>query len=306
VIRAGVIGWSEGNGHPFSYSAIINGFDDGAMKRSGWPGIHAYLREKDPAEFGFPDLKITHVWTQDPDVTQQIARSARIGARCRNPEEMVGEVDAIFLLRDDHETHLEMARPFLERGIRVFIDKPLTLSLGHLSYFSPYLATGQLMSCAGLRYARELDGMRQQVPLLTDPLLVRGTVCGPWDKYGIHLIDGLMPMIGTVEAVRCIREGPVTTAQLSTAQGCQVTLQCLLGAPKTFLFEAWSPSERLSAEVTDNFTAFRRTIAHFRKMVLTGEPPYDPQTCIDTIKILIAGERSIAEKREVRLHELEI
>jgi hypothetical protein len=306
VIRTGVLGWSEGNGHPFSYSSIINGFDDHAMSQSGWPGIHRYLREKDQADFGFSHLKVTHVWTQDPEVTSKIAASARIATQCRDPHDMMGEVDAVLLLRDDHVSHFEMAKPFLDKGIPVFIDKPLSLNLEHLRYFRPYLERGQLMSCAGLRYARELDEMRLEVPAFANPLLVRGTVCGAWDKYGIHLIDGLLPMIGAVDSVQCFRRGPATTANLLTAQGYQVSLHCLLGAPKTFFFEAWSEADRLSAEVTDNFSAFRRTIFHFQKMVLTKEPPFDPEDCINSMKILVAGEKSITEKREVRLLELEV
>ena len=32
-VRVGMIGLSEGNGHPFSFSAILNGYDDAALIR---------------------------------------------------------------------------------------------------------------------------------------------------------------------------------------------------------------------------------------------------------------------------------
>ena len=36
AVRVGMIGMSEGNGHPFSFSAIINGYDDdGLAGRAG-------------------------------------------------------------------------------------------------------------------------------------------------------------------------------------------------------------------------------------------------------------------------------
>ena len=38
VIRVGIVGLSEGNGHPFSFSAIINGFSDVGMAAAGWSG----------------------------------------------------------------------------------------------------------------------------------------------------------------------------------------------------------------------------------------------------------------------------
>ena len=36
MIKIGIIGTSEGNGHPYSFSAIINGYDDKNMSMSGW------------------------------------------------------------------------------------------------------------------------------------------------------------------------------------------------------------------------------------------------------------------------------
>ncbi len=73
---------------------------------------------------------------------------------------MLGNVDAVIIARDDHETHLELARPFLEAGLPVFVDKPLSLDLEALRFFRPYLEAGKLMSCSGMRYARELDELR--------------------------------------------------------------------------------------------------------------------------------------------------
>ena len=70
-IRVGMIGISEGNGHPFSFSAIINGYSDEGLRESGWPVIYEYVRRRDPSEFGIAGLKVTHAWTQDPDTTSK-------------------------------------------------------------------------------------------------------------------------------------------------------------------------------------------------------------------------------------------
>jgi len=49
TLRLGILGFSEGNGHPFSFGAIVNGYDDAAFARVGWDGIHAYLRARKAA-----------------------------------------------------------------------------------------------------------------------------------------------------------------------------------------------------------------------------------------------------------------
>ena len=42
---------------------------------------------------------------------------------------------AVIIARDDHEQHWDFARPFLERGLPVFLDKPLSLEVEELRRF---------------------------------------------------------------------------------------------------------------------------------------------------------------------------
>ena len=77
AIKLGVIGVNEGNGHPFSFSAIINGFNHEGMSNSGWDVIYNYLKIRDASEFGFDNVQVTHAWTQDPEQTERLAKASR-------------------------------------------------------------------------------------------------------------------------------------------------------------------------------------------------------------------------------------
>ena len=46
VIHLGLIGASKGNGHPYSWSAIINGYDKKKMKHCEYKVIPNYLKKK--------------------------------------------------------------------------------------------------------------------------------------------------------------------------------------------------------------------------------------------------------------------
>ena len=46
-MNIGIIGESEGNGHPYSWSAIINGFDYKFLNEIPFPAIKKYLTNKD-------------------------------------------------------------------------------------------------------------------------------------------------------------------------------------------------------------------------------------------------------------------
>ena len=44
--KLGIIGISDGNGHPYSWSAIINGYEPAKMENCGFPVIPRYLAKK--------------------------------------------------------------------------------------------------------------------------------------------------------------------------------------------------------------------------------------------------------------------
>ncbi len=70
---------SEGNGHPYSWSAIINGdFDRTAMDKCGFAGIPLYL-EANSDTLGIDGAQVTHIWTQERKISEHIAVASGIG-----------------------------------------------------------------------------------------------------------------------------------------------------------------------------------------------------------------------------------
>lgn len=305
-IKLGVIGINEGNGHPYSFSAIINGYDNDGMRDSGWDVIYDYIKIRDQSEFGFDNVKVTHVWTQDPEQTRSIARASRIANPVAEVDDMLHAVDGVLIARDDYETHHKFAKPFLEAGKFVFIDKPLSLDLDELRFFRPYLESAQLMSCAGGRYARELDPIRGNIESFGDLKLIRGTVVNGMEKYGIHMLDGIFSVTGfDVRSVSCI-EAKHTSTKIKNADGSLIFIDALGAAPKTLQFDFWSEHNRFHAEANDNFTMFRRLLADFIKMIRTGQPSIKPELVLNSMRVLIAANISREENREVALDEIEI
>ena len=303
-IKLGMIGISEGNGHPFSFSSIINGFNPKEMKNSGWDVIHDYLKERDESEFGFKGVKITHVWTQDRNQSEKMAKAAKIQNIVKNMDDMIDEVDGVILARDDCQNHFKMSRRFLENNKFVFVDKPLSLDVNDLIFFKKYLEEGKLMSCSSVRYAKELDELRANIKNFGDIKLIRGTVINSLEKYGIHMLDGIFGVIDfQVESVLYF---PAKHASLllKNKDNSLIYIDALGDAPKTFQFDFWSDKKRFHTEVTDNFSMFRRTIFHFIKMIRTKKPSIDPNLIISIMKVLIAANNSKNENREVKLNEI--
>ena len=306
MIRVGIMGMSEGNGHPFSFSSIINGYDDAGLAASGWDGIYQYVRRRDPSEFGFGDVRVTHAWTQDPDTTKRLCASAGIAHAVAAPEDMLGQVDAVIVARDDYARHYPLARPFLEAGLHAFVDKPLAQDPKELAWFRPYLESGKLMSCSGMRYARELDEPRAALDTYGRLRLVRGAILNSWEQYGVHLADAIFNVVqARPVAVTGLPARHVSVA-VQLEDDVLVQLDALEDIGRCFRVEFIGDQRITTHEITDNFSMFRRTLWHFVESIRTGRPAIDPEHTMTIMRLLMAGRLAWQEGRKVELNAIHL
>ncbi|MCK6451161.1 MAG: Gfo/Idh/MocA family oxidoreductase [Alphaproteobacteria bacterium] len=292
--RIGILGVSPGNGHPFSFSAILNGYDDESFARAGWPVIHAYLKRRRPDEFGIAGARVTRAWTQDPATTEALCAACRIEQAVAHPGEMIGQIDAAIVARDDHASHWTLARPFLEAGLPVFVDKPLSTDAGILARFRPYLERGKLMSAAGLRYAAELDDARAALAEYGEIVCLRGAVINGWEAYGIHLVEAMFSVTAARPLAVSCAAGKHERMTLHLDDGSLATIDALGTVPVQFTLAIHGRRRTSSHELGDNFAAFKRMLTAFLGQVGTGRPAIAPQETLCVMRTLIAGRRAAA------------
>ncbi|KAA0890494.1 Gfo/Idh/MocA family oxidoreductase [Oryzomonas rubra] len=306
TIRLGMIGFSEGNGHPFSFSSIINGYSDAGLAASGWPVIYDYVRRRDPSEFGIDGVGVTHCWSQDPHVTKRLCEACLIPHAVSRPEDMIGNVDAVIIARDDYENHFDLAIPFLKAGMHVFVDKPLSLSISELATLGEYLRNGKLMSCAGMRYAKELDEPRAALNEYGDIRLIRGTILNSWEKYGIHLVDAISNVVRSRAVSVVALDAPHTSVAVQMDDGSLLQLDALGDVAKCFRVDFFGTRKISSHEITDNFSMFSRMLWHFCQSIKDGRPAIDPEETLGAMRLLMAGRMSRSQGRKVFLHEIHL
>lgn len=303
-LNLGIIGVSEGNGHPYSFASVVNGYDSAGFEASEWGVIHDYLREKDDSEFGFPGVSVTHAWTQDDDETETLCRAARIPNAVSRREEFLEEVDGVIIARDDHETHVEMARPFLESGCPVFLDKPMAIDPEDVGWLTPHLQDGSLMSCSGMRFARSLDGARANIESYGPVKLVHGAILKDWERYAPHLLDATFNVLDVRPTAVSTVEADHTAASIELENGGVVRIDTLGDVEDAFDLSIYGVNKRTTHNLSDNFTAFRRTLWRFIESIRTGEPAIPPEETLKVIRTLYAGIVSRSESRTVKLNEI--
>jgi hypothetical protein len=306
VKSIGIVGLSEGNGHPFSYSSIVNGYSPEGLAASGWPGIYQYVRRRHASEFGLDGWAITHAWTQDPDSTKKLCAACRIPHGVGDYREFLGKVDAVIIARDDHEVHFQMAMPFLEAGLPVFVDKPLSLEVSELRAFKPYLEKGQLMSCSGMRYSRELDEPRADLAAYGRLKLIRCAIVLSWEKYGIHLLEAALAITPARPVSVRMLPAEHASAVVLLDDGVPIQIDALGECARTFHLELFGTERTGAFDITDNFSMFRRMLWQFAESMRTGVPAIPPERTLEIMRVLIAGRISRAENREVFLHEISL
>ena len=301
-----IIGLSEGTGHPLSYGSIINGYSPEGLAASGWPGIYEYVRRRHASEFGLDGWTITHAWTQDPESTKKLCAACRIPHSVGDYLEFLGTVDAVIIARDDYETHFQIARPFLEAGLPVFIDKPLSVDVSELRAFKPYLEKGQLMSCSGMRYSRELDEPRAYLAAYGRLKLIRGAIVLSWEKYGVHLLEAILAIVPARPVSVRMPLAEHASALVRLDDGLLIQIDALGECARTFHVELFGTQRTGAFDITDNFSMFRRMLWEFAQSIRTGQLAIPPERTLEIMRVLIAGRMARNENREVLLNEIQL
>jgi hypothetical protein len=295
MVNIGIIGMSPGNAHPYSWAAIINGyFDADEITRIGYPAVAAYLNANKDT-LGIPGARVTHVWSQDREISESIAHAASVAVISDSLEDMTAEVDAVILARDDPENHREMAAPFVKAGIPIFIDKPLAYCTEDLQWFSEQQAAGKfIMSCSSMRYANECRIARQELHTLGKLELITAVGKKDWKKYGVHLLEAVFGILDDPEpaSVRHVGEPDREIVLLKLRHGPEVTFHLFNNISGTFQLSLFGQQGWKLVDIRNSYSMFRDNIIEFVRSVQEGKPRLTFDKTQRIIKIIIAAEES--------------
>ncbi len=298
MIEIGVIGMSSGNAHPYSWSSIINGkFDADEINNAGYPAVSAYL-EANIDTLGINAAQVTHIWTQDLEVSRSIAKSSEIDHIAENLKDLIGNVDAVILARDDPEYHVEMAKPFIDAGIPIFIDKPLASTKEDFMYFSQEAAKGKfIMSCSSLRFSNECRTAKQELDNFGKLELITAVGKKDWVKYGVHLLEGISALVNDLKiiSVRHIGEDEKDIVHVFFENGLQATIHLFMDITPTFQISVFGRKGWKLIEIKNSYSQFRDTIIEFVRSVEEGKSRLAFDKTENIICALIAAKQSLAQ-----------
>ncbi|HWL52024.1 MAG TPA: Gfo/Idh/MocA family oxidoreductase [Chthoniobacteraceae bacterium] len=290
-LKLAMLGMIPGNGHPYSWSAIINGqYDREAMAQCPYPVIPVYLGAQPYEQVGIPGAKVTHIWTDHPAEAHDVARAARIDHVVECPEAVIGKVDGVIISTDDGTDHTRRARPFVEAGLPVFIDKPLATTRGECLTFARWHREGaRLLSSSGLRYSPDWQPLAGR-----DWRWITSTTGKTWERYGIHALEPVFKLLGPgFETAFTTGDDASTLVNLTHQSGAKATIAVLPDLPASAgVLHAYGREEQVSLKMSDTYSAFRGQMVAVVEWMRTGRDPYPFEETLELMAILIAGIES--------------
>lgn len=294
-IKLALVGKLPDNDHPYSWSAIINGYDPATLSDCPNVTIRKYLAAQARDNFGIPGVEVSHIWCDDHADALRVAKVSRIPNVVTRPEDVIGAVDAVLIPTDRGEEHLDRARPFIDANVPIFLDKPLTIVEEHLRQFVDWYRSGKpLMSSSALRYAIEFTSARDRIAEVGALRLIVVTACRSWERYGIHAIEAAYPFLS---------EGWVSLTNTGSAKASIVHAHHASGVDLVAavvddmdgalgVMTLYGTEGYVQTQFRDSFNAFKAQLEDFVAYLRTGVPSYPFAETVELARIIIAGMRS--------------
>ena len=295
AISLGVIGMTEGNGHPYSWSAIINGYDRARMSdECPFAGIPVYLNARAPEDFGIKGARVTHVFCDERKDAEHVSALSLVPNVVDEPEAMVGAVDAVLIATDVGGEHVARARPFVEAGVPVFIDKPLCDNRQDLAVFEGWVKDGAaILSSSSTRFAAEYAPYQHPRAPLGDWRFIAMTMAKKWETYGIHALEAVFSITGPgYVSARNTGAFDKNIVHLKHGSGADVVIACgkgIMYGGAMLLCGAKGNSEVVTK---DTFASFKAQLAEFVGFLKSGIRPYPFSHTVELMRLVIAGIES--------------
>ena len=310
-IKLAILGITPGNGHPYSWSAMFNGYDKELMTAEcPYAGIPQYLNKESDENLRIPNAQVTHICcTGEGDFSaEHVARCSNIPNVVEKPEDVIGKVDAVIIATDIGSEHVERARPFVEAGIPIFVDKPMVDSVEDLKIFNAWIAEGKhILSSSSMRYVKEFLPYQFSKANLGELRFASITTAKMWETYGIHALEAIYPITGP-GYISARNTGTIdrNIVHFKHKDGIDVVVTAnkdMYGGFGYLSLCGTQDSDQLS--IKDTFYAFKTQLESFVSYLRTGVRPFPYAETEELMRMVIAGTLSREQNgKEIILADL--
>ncbi len=248
---------------------------------------------------GFPG---TSKVTDDDTRAEYTATVAGYGVELVDaPEELIGMIDAAMIEFQEGAKHLEAARPFLEAGLPVFVDKPFTCSVGDARALAELAEANDVpvFSSSSLRYVLEIQQLKTEQDkagevlgaMAYSPASLHPENPGLF-HYGIHAVETLYALMGPgCQEVWCAYEGGAEVVVGRWQDERIGSIRGTRAGAQGYGFTAWCESEVRACSIDTSYI-YRELLKKVVGMFESGIAPLDIEETIEIVAFIEAAAKS--------------
>ena len=261
----------------------------------------------------FADMQVTAVYGDEGvEKSEQIREFFPSCVIVDSPEKMLGLVDAVMITSRDGKLHYGYAKPFLEAGIPMFVDKPFTVAGDEAIQLAAEAKKRGIPLCGGssLKCCPDVVEMGQirwdlgenmRTGFASAPLVIDSPYSGFY-FYASHLVEMCLAVFGwEPESVTALRKGKCVTAVVHYP-GFDAVCSYTDGCGRYFV-QLTGAKDVLQAREIDLAPAYRLEAEEFVQMVRTGHMPYTYEQLMMPVFFLNAVQESYETGKTVPIRK---
>ncbi|MBI2301354.1 MAG: Gfo/Idh/MocA family oxidoreductase [Armatimonadetes bacterium] len=314
--------------HAYWYGPQAFACDPLRLQQHNYVCHHYFTDVYSPSAWTIPHVdgfELACCWDYEREKAERYAATFPGDARAVDtPEAATEGVDAAFIAdcNDEGADHLALARPFLERGLPVFVDKPFARTLAdaqELVRLSREHDT-PLMSASLLGFSAPMTQFRLRFAELARVSLIVAKGVGPGLAaiiHGVALAQGLYDRAlnddpaGAAESVEALGDLELEVMKVRYADGREALIlnMSIDHFPRscTFYASAYGKGGAIHSGPCGDFefmTGGEVILRMFGEMIETRRPPVPYDALLEKIAIVEAGRVAQAEHRKVQIGEV--
>lgn len=259
-------------------------------------------------------FRVSHIWGEKKVFAHKTAEAGQIPEIVENPEQMIGNVDAVIVDHRHGTYHLPAAMPFLKKKIPLFIDKPFCFRVSKGRQFCDRAEKNKVPVCSFsvLPKQKSFKELRKKIKKLGKLSAVVTT--GPCDIkskyggiffYGIHQVDLILSAVGyDAQSVQFNRGKANSTGTIFFSSGLTATMNFIGEHYPPFHFSAIGDKGRIDMEMASDKNSYLTGVRDFTRMFRTGTSPSTRESMLMPVAVLEALEKSMNRKRKVRVGKI--
>jgi len=268
----------------------------------GFAGLLSGRKQPNP----FPELELVGVYADESTEDGRLGNE-KIREVCdcqwfaKDYNEFLGHVDGIMVTARHGGNHLKYARSYIEAGLPVWVDKPITASIEDAQELVALAKANNSLLCGGSSLGLAKETLEMAEYAKTCENIVGGNVTAPVNMvnpygdfwfYSQHLVQMVLKVFGP--DIRRVTAKKQEKSVQAVYHYDNFDVTAFFGTGYTItLYSDVAKTKTASIQLGADF--FVPELAEYYEMITTGKMPYSYETLVRPVYILDATIRAFTQ-----------